>query len=71
MEYKVRDLIKYLMDFNMDAEVTLNITGVPEKFDISWSGNDGDYAGQWDSDVVLKSKRLATEVHFNVVNSEK
>lgn len=71
MEYKVRDLIKYLMDFNMDAEVTLNITGVPEKFDISWSGNDGDYDGQWDSDAVLKSKRLATEVHFNVINSEK
>lgn len=70
MEYKVRDLIKYLMDFNMDAEVTLNITGVPEKFNISWSGNDGNYAGQWDNDVVLKSKRLATEVHFNGIKSE-
>ena len=34
------DLIKYLMDFNMDAEVTLNVTGVPENFDISWSGKD-------------------------------
>ena len=71
MKYTVRDLIKYLMDFNMDAEVTLNVTGVPENFDISWCGNDGDYAGKWDSNTVLKSKWLATEIHFNTINSEK
>lgn len=70
MKYTVRDLIKFLMDFNMDAEVTINATGVPENFDISWSGNDGDYAGEWNESAVLKSKMRATEVHFNLINSE-
>ena len=71
MVYTVRDLIKYLMDFNMDAEVTLNVTGVPENFDVSWCGQDDDYDGKWDSDTITKSKKLATEVHFNIINSEK
>ena len=72
MNNTVRDLIKYLMDFNMDAEVTVNATGVPENFDISWSGNGGDdYAGEWNETAVLKSKMRATEVHFNTIGEEK
>ena len=71
MKYTVRDLIKYLMDFNMDAEVTVNATGVPENFDISWSGNGGDYAGEWNEAAVLKSKMRATEVHLNIIGEEK
>lgn len=71
MTYIVKDLITYLLDFNMDAEVTVNATGVPENFDISWSGNDGDYAGEWNETAVLKSKMRATEVHFNTIGEEK
>ena len=71
MKCTVRDLIKSLMDFNMDAEVTVNATGVPENFDISWSGNGGDYAGEWNEAAVLKSKMRATEVHFNAIGEEK
>lgn len=71
MKYTVRDLIKYLMDFNMDAEVTVNAIGVPENFDVSWSGNGADYAGEWNETAVLKSKMRATEVHFNTIGEEK
>lgn len=71
MKCTVRDLIKSLMDFNMDAEVTVNTTGVPENFDISWSGNDGDYVGEWNVTAVLKSKMRATEVHLNIIGEEK
>ena len=35
--YTVKDLITYLLDFNMEAEVLVNASGVPEGFDISWS----------------------------------
>ena len=66
MKYTVRELIKHLMDFDMDAEVTVNATGVPQNFDISWCGDDGDYAGKWDETAILKSKMRATEVHFNL-----
>ena len=64
MKYTVRDLIKYLMDFNMDAEVTVNATGIPENFDISWSTSDGKMS-------VLESKQKTTEVHFNIICNEK
>jgi hypothetical protein len=70
MKYTVRELIKYLMDFNMDAEVTVNATGIPQNLDISWSGDDGDCAGKWDASAILKSKMRATEVHFNLSDSE-
>ena len=63
-KYTVRDLIKYLMDFNMDAEITVNVTGIPEKFDISWSASDGEIS-------VLESKQKTTEVHFNTIEEEK
>lgn len=69
MKYTVRELIKYLMDFNMDAEVTVNATGIPRNLDISWS-DDGDCAGKWDASAILKSKMRATEVHFNLSDSE-
>ena len=54
----------------MDAEVTVNATGIPQNLDISWSGDDGDCAGKWDASAILKSKMRATEVHFNLSDSE-
>ena len=63
-KFTIRELIKYLMDFNMDAEVTVNATGVPENFDISWGASDGEMS-------VLESKQKTTEVHFNTIEGEK
>ena len=55
----VRDLITYLLDFNMDAEVLVNANGIPVPFDISWFvGGDG-------SDK-KESMKKTTEVHFNI-----
>ena len=62
--YTVKDLITYLLDFNMDAEVLVNASGVPEGFDISWSD------GKDSPDLsIINSKKRADTVCFNVVNS--
>ena len=66
MVYTVKDLITYLLDFNMEAEVLVNASGVPEGFDISWSD------GRDSSDPsVINSKKRADTVCFNVNCSEK
>ncbi len=66
MKYTVRELIKYLMDFNMEADVLVNASGVPEGFDISWSD------GKDSSDPsIINSKKRADTVCFNVICSEK
>ena len=66
MKYTVKDLIMYLMDFNMDAEVLVNASGVPEVFDISWSdGKDSP-----DSSII-NSKKRADTVCFNIIYGEK
>lgn len=55
----VRDLITYLLDFNMDAEVLVNADGIPVPFDISWcAGGDGIDKKE--------SKEKTTEIHFNI-----
>ena len=64
--YTVRDLITYLLDFNMEAEVLVNASGVPEGFDISWSDGKDSY-----SPLIMDSKKRADTVCFNVTCSEK
>lgn len=65
-KYTVKDLITYLLDFNMEAEVLVNASGVPEKFDISWSD------GKDSSDTsIINSKKRADTVCFNVICGEK
>jgi hypothetical protein len=65
-KFTVKDLITYLLDFNMEAEVLVNASGVPEGFDISWSD------GKDSSDPsVTNSKKRADTVCFNVVCGEK
>ena len=66
MKYTVKELIKYLMDFNMEAEVLVNARGVPEGFDISWSDGKDSY-----SPLIMDSKKRADTVCFNVTCSEK
>lgn len=66
MAYTVKDLITYLLDFNMEAEVLVNASGVPEGFDISWSdGKDSPDTS------IMNSKKRADTVCFNVTCSEK
>lgn len=66
MVYTVKDLITYLLDFNMEADVLVNASGVPEGFDISWSD------GKDSSDTsIINSKKRADTVCFNVTFSEK
>lgn len=66
MKYTVKELIKYLMDFNMEAEVLVNARGVPEGFDISWSD------GKDSSDLsIINSKKRADTVCFNINYGEK
>lgn len=61
--YTVKDLITYLLDFNMEAEVLVNASGVPEEFDINWSSED--------STSIVNSKKRADTVCFNVICGEK
>ncbi len=55
----VRNLITYLLDFNMDAEVLVNTDGIPVPFDISWFGG-GDCSDK------KESMKKTTEIHFNI-----
>ena len=68
-EMTVRDLIRKLLDFNMDAKVEININGVPfylnSNFSLCWD-NDGDSCK--DS---LEAKQATNNVMFDFTLSEK
>ena len=71
-ELTVRDLIKELLEFNMDAKVTINITGVPfplySDFYPCWSAFEGEcimYQGEW-----LDTRKNSTEVTFDFTQHE-
>lgn len=64
--YTVKDLITYLLDFNMEAEVLVNASGVPEGFDISWSDEKDS-----SSPLIIDTKKRADKVCFNIICSEK
>jgi len=53
---KVRDFVKFLIDFNMDAEIVVstgNTFDDYEEMDISWGGpNYGDGAGKKDAEFI-------------------
>ena len=66
MVYTVKDLITYLLDFNMEAEVLVNASGVPEGFDISWSDEKDS-----SSPLIIDTKKRADKVCFNIICSEK
>lgn len=68
-ELIVRDLIRKLLEFNMDAKVEININGVPfylnSNFSLCWD-NDGDSCK--DS---LEAKQTTNNVMFDFTSSEK
>ena len=73
-ELVVRDLIKKLLDFNHDAKVTINLTGVPfplhSDFSLCW-GNDnaGDSCNSHEEH--LESRKTASDVMFDFTALEK
>ena len=66
-ELVVRDLIKKLLDFNPDAKVTINITGVPfplhSDFSLCW-GNDNVGDSCKSHEEHLDSRKTASDVVF-------
>lgn len=68
-ELVVRDLIRKLLEFNMDAKIAINITGVPfylnSNFSLCWDNN-GDSCK--DS---LEAKQTANDVTFDFTSPER
>lgn len=68
-ELVVRDLIRKLLEFNMDAKIAININGVPfylnSDFSLCWN-NGGDSCK--DS---LEAKQATNNVMFDFTSSEK
>ena len=71
-EMTVRDLIRKLLEFNMDAKIEVNITGVPfylnSDFSLCWD-NFGDSCNSYEE--CLETKKIATDVIFDFTSSEK
>ena len=73
-ELTVRDLIRELLDFNMDAKVTINITSVPfplySDFSLCW-GNDDEGDSCSSKEERLESKKTASDVMFDFTSPER
>ena len=73
-ELVVRDLIKKLLEFNMDAKVTINLTGVPfplySDFSLCWDNdNEGDSCKSHEEH--LDSRKTASDVMFDFTSPER
>ena len=73
-ELTVRDLIRKLLDFNMDATVTINLTGVPfplcSDFSLCW-GNDNAMDSCASHEEHLESRKTASDVMFDFTAPER
>ena len=70
----VRDLIRKLLEFNMDAKVTINLTGVPfplfSDFSLCWGNdNEGDSCASFEER--LESRKTASDVMFDFTSPER
>ena len=72
-ELKVRDLIKELLEFNMDAKVAVNITGVPfplySDFSPCWTAKDED--SLMSREERLETKKNSNKVTFDFTSQER
>ena len=73
-ELTVRDLIRKLLDFNLDATVTINLTGVPfplySDFSLCWGNdNEGDSCKSYEE--FLESRKTANDVMFDFTSPER
>ena len=71
----VRDLIKELLEFNMDAKIEININGVPfylnSDFSLCWD-NGGDSCDSYkECKERLEAKQTANNVMFDFTTSER
>ena len=70
----VRDLIRKLLEFNMDAKVTINTTGVPfplySDFSLCW-GNDNEGDSCTSKEERLELKKTASDVMFDFTSPER
>ena len=74
-EMTVRDLIRKLLEFNMDAKIEVNITGVPfylnSDFSLCWN-NGGDSCDSYkECKEYLEAKQTTNDVTFDFTSSEK
>lgn len=74
-EIIVRDLIRKLLEFNMDAKIAINITGVPfylnSDFSLCWN-NGGDSCDSYkECKECLEAKQTANDVTFDFTSLEK
>ena len=61
----VRNLITYLLEFNLDADIKLLDNYLPADFTVSWvNGNGGDSDEPWTPKVVRRRKLEATTVYL-------
>ena len=73
-ELTVRDLIRKLLEFNMDAQVTINTTGVPLPLYSDFSlccGNDNEGDSCKSHEERLESKKIASDVMFDSTSPER
>ena len=74
-EMTVRDLIRKLLEFNMDAKIEININGVPfylnSDFSLCWN-NGGDSCDSYkECKECLEAKQATNNVMFDFTLSEK
>ena len=73
-ELTVRDLIRKLLEFNMNAKVTINLTGVPfplySDFYVCW-GNDNEADSCASLEERLESRKTASDVMFDFTSPER
>ena len=73
-ELTVRDLIRNLLEFNMDDKVTINLTGVPfplySDFSLCW-GNENEGDSCKSNEECLESRKTASDVMFDFTSSER
>ena len=69
----VRDLIKELLEFNMDDKIEININGVPfylnSDFSLCWSSDDGDSCNSYEER--LEAKQTTNNVIFDFTAPER
>lgn len=61
----VRNLITYLLEFNLDADIKLLDNHLPADFTVSWvNGNGGDSDEPWTPEVARRRKLEAKTVYL-------
>ena len=60
--FTVKELISFLLEFNMDAYVKVNTNGQPTAFDICWNS--------YGTDTNEDTRKITDEIYFDVTQEE-